>query len=473
MRAFEPDDTIFEETVFDYDTLKNRFREMAFLTKGLKIVLEDLRDEENHKKHEFHYEGGIKEFVTYLNRSKTALYDDVLYFEGVKDDVAVEVALQHNDSFNESVFSFVNNITTPEGGTHLTGFRNAITKTFNDYARSSKLLKDSDQNLSGDDIREGLTAIISVKVSEPQFEGQTKQKLGNSEARAAVDNIVTEQLTYYLEQNPSVAKIICEKSIMAQRAREAARKAREMTRRKGALDGLSLPGKLADCSDKDPKNCEIFIVEGDSAGGSAKTARSRATQAILPLRGKILNVEKARIDRIYGNAEIKAMITAFGTGIHDDFDISKLRYDKIIIMTDADVDGAHIATLMLTFIYRFMPELIKEGHVYLAQPPLYKLEKNKKSWYAYSDDELTKIINEVGRDSNNKIQRYKGLGEMDAEQLWETTMNPETRVLLRVNMDEEQSSEIDLTFTTLMGDKVEPRREFIEQNAKFVTNLDV
>lgn len=473
MVTFEPDDTIFEETVFDYDTLKNRFREMAFLTKGLKIVLEDLRDEENHKKHEFHYEGGIKEFVTYLNRSKTALYDDVLYFEGVKDDVAVEVALQHNDSFNESVFSFVNNITTPEGGTHLTGFRNAITKTFNDYARSSKLLKDSDQNLSGDDIREGLTAIISVKVSEPQFEGQTKQKLGNSEARAAVDNIVTEQLTYYLEQNPSVAKIICEKSIMAQRAREAARKAREMTRRKGALDGLSLPGKLADCSDKDPKNCEIFIVEGDSAGGSAKTARSRATQAILPLRGKILNVEKARIDRIYGNAEIKAMITAFGTGIHDDFDISKLRYDKIIIMTDADVDGAHIATLMLTFIYRFMPELIKEGHVYLAQPPLYKLEKNKKSWYAYSDDELTEIINEVGRDSNNKIQRYKGLGEMDAEQLWETTMNPETRVLLRVNMDEEQSSEIDLTFTTLMGDKVEPRREFIEQNAKFVTNLDV
>ena len=473
MVTFEPDDTIFEETVFDYDTLKNRFREMAFLTKGLKIVLEDLRDEENHKKHEFHYEGGIKEFVTYLNRSKTALYDDVLYFEGVKDDVAVEVALQHNDSFNESVFSFVNNITTPEGGTHLTGFRNAITKTFNDYARSSKLLKDSDQNLSGDDIREGLTAIISVKVSEPQFEGQTKQKLGNSEARAAVDNIVTEQLTYYLEQNPSVAKIICEKSIMAQRAREAARKAREMTRRKGALDGHSLPGKHADCSDKDPKNCEIFIVEGDSAGGSAKTARSRATQAILPLRGKILNVEKARIDRIYGNAEIKAMITAFGTGIHDDFDISKLRYDKIIIMTDADVDGAHIATLMLTFIYRFMPELIKEGHVYLAQPPLYKLEKNKKSWYAYSDDELTKIINEVGRDSNNKIQRYKGLGEMDAEQLWETTMNPETRVLLRVNMDEEQSSEIDLTFTTLMGDKVEPRREFIEQNAKFVTNLDV
>ena len=473
--TFEPDDTIFEETVFDYDTLKNRFREMAFLTKGLKIILEDLRDdnEENRKKHEFHYEGGIKEFVTYLNRSKTSLYEDVLYFEGTKDDVAVEVALQHNDSYNESVFSFVNNITTPEGGTHLTGFRNAITKTFNDYARSAKLLKDSDPNLSGDDIREGLTAIISVKVSEPQFEGQTKQKLGNSEARGAVDSIVTEQLTYYLEQNPSVAKTICEKSIMAQRAREAARKARDMTRRKGALDGLSLPGKLADCSDKNPENCEIFIVEGDSAGGSAKTARSRATQAILPLRGKILNVEKARLDKIYANKEIKAMITAFGTGIHDDFDISKLRYNKIIIMTDADVDGAHIATLMLTFIYRFMPELIKEGHVYLAQPPLYKLEKNKKTWYAYSDEELASIIDEVGRDSNNKIQRYKGLGEMDADQLWETTMDPETRVLLRVNMDEEQSSEIDLTFTTLMGDKVEPRREFIEQNAKFVTNLDV
>ena len=470
MVTFEPDDTIFEETVFDYDTLKNRFREMAFLTKGLKIVLEDLRDEENHKKHEFHYEGGIKEFVTYLNRSKTALYDDVLYFEGVKDDVAVEVALQHNDSFNESVFSFVNNITTPEGGTHLTGFRNAITKTFNDYARSSKLLKDSDQNLSGDDIREGLTAIISVKVSEPQFEGQTKQKLGNSEARAAVDNIVTEQLTYYLEQNPSVAKIICEKSIMAQRAREAARKAREMTRRKGALDGLSLPGKLADCSDKDPKNCEIFIVEGDSAGGSAKTARSRATQAILPLRGKILNVEKARIDRIYGNAEIKAMITAFGTGIHDDFDISKLRYDKIIIMTDADVDGAHIATLMLTFIYRFMPELIKEGHVYLAQPPLYKLEKNKKSWYAYSDDELTKIINEVGRDSNNKIQRYKGLGEMDADQLWETTLNPDTRMMRRVEIEDgRMASEIT---ALLMGTDVPPRKAFIYEHANDA-NLDI
>src|SRR5574344_1565954 len=473
MVTFEPDDTIFEETVFDYDTLKNRFREMAFLTKGLKIVLEDLRDEENHKKHEFHYEGGIKEFVTYLNRSKTALYDDVLYFEGVKDDVAVEVALQHNDSFNESVFSFVNNITTPEGGTHLTGFRNAITKTFNDYARSSKLLKDSDPNLSGDDIREGLTAIISVKVSEPQFEGQTKQKLGNSEARAAVDNIVTEQLTYYLEQNPSVAKIICEKSIMAQRAREAARKAREMTRRKGALDGLSLPGKRADCSDKDPKNCEIFIVEGDSAGGSAKTARSRATQAILPLRGKILNVEKARVDRIYGNAEIKAMITAFGTGIHDDFDISKLRYDKIIIMTDADVDGAHIATLMLTFIYRFMPELIKQGHVYLAKPPLYKLEKNKQIWYCYSDDELDKVLEEVGRDQNNRIQRYKGLGEMDPDQLWETTMDPERRILLRVNMDDDNESEVDITFDTLMGDRVEPRRKFIEDHAKYVQNLDI
>ena len=428
---------------------------------------------EEERKHEFHYEGGIKEFVTYLNRSKTALYDDVLYFEGNKDNVAVEVALQHNDSFNESVFSFVNNITTPEGGTHLTGFRNAITKTFNDYARSTKLLKDSDQNLSGDDIREGLTAIISVKVSEPQFEGQTKQKLGNSEARSAVDSVVTEQLTYYLEQNPSVAKIICEKSIMAQRAREAARKAREMTRRKGALDGMSLPGKLADCSDKNPENCEIFIVEGDSAGGSAKTARSRATQAILPLRGKILNVEKARLDKIYANAEIKAMITAFGTGIHDDFDISKLRYNKIIIMTDADVDGAHISTLMLTFLYRFMPELIKQGYVYLAKPPLYKLEKNRKVWYAYSDEELARIIDEVGRDQNNKIQRYKGLGEMDAEQLWETTMDPERRVLMQVSMGEDSESELDLTFTTLMGDKVEPRREFIEENAKYVKNLDI
>ncbi|MDO4966832.1 MAG: DNA topoisomerase (ATP-hydrolyzing) subunit B [Lachnospiraceae bacterium] len=470
--TFKPDGTIFEETVYSFDTLKTRLREIAFLTKGLKIVLEDAR-EENPQKKEFHYEGGIKEFVSYINKSKTAIYEDILYFEGQKDKVYVEVAMQHNDSYNESVFSFVNNITTPEGGTHLTGFRNAITKTFNDYARSNKLLKDSEQNLTGDDIREGLTAIISVKVEEPQFEGQTKQKLGNSEARGAVENIVSEQLTYYLEQNPTVARMICEKSIMAQRAREAARKAREMTRRKGALDGMSLPGKLADCSDKNPENCEIFIVEGDSAGGSAKTARSRATQAILPLRGKILNVEKARLDKIYANAEIKAMITAFGTGIHDDFDISKLRYNKIIIMTDADVDGAHISTLMLTFIYRFMPDLIKEGHVYLAQPPLYKLEKNKKTWYAYSDEELNQIINEVGRDQNNKIQRYKGLGEMDAEQLWETTMDPERRVLLRVNIDEEAVSELDLTFTTLMGDKVEPRREFIEENAKFVTNLDI
>ena len=470
--TFKPDGTIFEETVYSFDTLKTRLREIAFLTKGLKIVLEDAR-EENPQKKEFHYEGGIKEFVSYINKSKTAIYEDILYFEGQKDKVYVEIAMQHNDSYNESVFSFVNNITTPEGGTHLTGFRNAITKTFNDYARSNKLLKDSEQNLTGDDIREGLTAIISVKVEEPQFEGQTKQKLGNSEARGAVENIVSEQLTYYLEQNPTVARMICEKSIMAQRAREAARKAREMTRRKGALDGMSLPGKLADCSDKNPENCEIFIVEGDSAGGSAKTARSRATQAILPLRGKILNVEKARLDKIYANAEIKAMITAFGTGIHDDFDISKLRYNKIIIMTDADVDGAHISTLMLTFIYRFMPDLIKEGHVYLAQPPLYKLEKNKKTWYAYSDEELNQIINEVGRDQNNKIQRYKGLGEMDAEQLWETTMDPERRVLLRVNIDEEAVSELDLTFTTLMGDKVEPRREFIEENAKFVTNLDI
>ncbi len=519
--TFKPDATIFQETtVYDFDILKTRLREMAFLTKGLRIILRDTRveddthenaqiqtllerayedreneDSENmevfpddekereeekeelkNKKErvmEFYYEGGIKEFVTYLNRSKEALYENVLYFEGTKNNVYVEVAFQHNDSYTESVYSFVNNINTPEGGTHLQGFRNAITKTFNDYARNAKLLKDSEANLSGEDIREGLTAIISVKIEEPQFEGQTKQKLGNSEARTAVDNIVSEQLTYYLEQNPNIAKTICEKSILAQRAREAARKARELTRRKTALEGMSLPGKLADCSDKDPKNCEIYIVEGDSAGGSAKTARARATQAILPLRGKILNVEKARLDKIYANAEIKAMITAFGTGIHEDFDISKLRYHKIIIMTDADVDGAHISTLLLTFLYRFMPELIKQGHVYLAQPPLYKLEKNKKVWYAYSDEELNKILEEVGRDQNNKIQRYKGLGEMDAEQLWETTMDPERRILLRVNIDEETESEIDLTFTTLMGDKVEPRREFIEENAKFVKNLDI
>lgn len=469
---FKPDGTIFEDTVFEYDTLKTRLRETAFLTKGLKIVLKDDRDDQKQEKI-FHYEGGIKEFVTYLNRSKEFLYEQIMYFEGKKNGVYVEVALQHNDSYNESVYTFVNNINTPEGGTHLVGFRNALTKTFNDYARNNKLLKDSEANLSGEDIREGLTAIVSVKIEDPQFEGQTKQKLGNSEARGAVDNVVSEQLTYFLEQNPSVAKIICEKSILAQRAREAARKARDLTRRKTALEGTSLPGKLADCSDKDPKNCEIYIVEGDSAGGSAKTARSRATQAILPLRGKILNVEKARLDKIYANAEIKAMITAFGTGIHEDFDISKLRYDKIIIMTDADVDGAHIATLMLTFIYRFMPELIKQGHVYLAKPPLYKLEKNKKVWYAYSDDELDSILAEVGRDQNNKIQRYKGLGEMDADQLWETTMDPERRILLRVNMNEEEESEVDLTFNTLMGDKVEPRRIFIEENAKFVKNLDI
>ncbi len=475
--TFKPDATIFQETtVYEYDVLKQRLREMAFLTKGLKIVLTDLRLSEGQEKpvvREFHYEGGIKEFVTYLNRSKTALYNDVMYFEGSKNNVYVEVAMQHNDSYTESSYSFVNNINTPEGGTHLVGFRNALTKTFNDYARSNKLLKDSEANLTGEDIREGLTAIVSVKIEDPQFEGQTKQKLGTSEARGAVDNIVSEQLTYFLEQNPAVAKVICEKSILAQRARDAARKARDLTRRKTALEGMSLPGKLADCSDKDPKNCEIYIVEGDSAGGSAKTARSRATQAILPLRGKILNVEKARLDKIYANAEIKAMITAFGTGIHDDFDISKLRYHKIILMTDADVDGAHIATLLLTFIYRFMPELIKQGYVYLAQPPLYKLEKNKKVWYAYSDEELNKILTEVGRDQNNKIQRYKGLGEMDAEQLWETTMDPERRILLRVDMNEEAESEIDLTFTTLMGDKVEPRREFIEENAKFVKNLDI
>ena len=470
--TFKPDGTIFEETVYDYDTLKQRFREMAFLTKNLRIILRDDR-EEPQKVKEFHYAGGIKEFVTYLNKSKAALYENVMYFEGSKNNVYVEVALQHNDSYTESVYSFVNNITTPEGGTHLVGFRNALTKTFNDYARSNKLLKDSEANLSGEDIREGLTAIVSVKIEDPQFEGQTKQKLGNSEARGAVDSIVSEQLTYFLEQNPAVAKTICEKSILAQRARDAARKARDLTRRKTALENSSLPGKLADCSDKDPKNCEIYIVEGDSAGGSAKTARSRATQAILPLRGKILNVEKARLDKIYANAEIKAMITAFGTGIHDDFDISKLRYHKIIIMTDADVDGAHIATLLLTFIYRFMPELIKQGYVYLAQPPLYKLEKNKKVWYAYSDEELDKILSEVGRDQNNKIQRYKGLGEMDAEQLWDTTMDPEKRILLKVSMNEEAESELDLTFTTLMGDKVEPRREFIGENAKYVKNLDI
>jgi len=548
--TFLPDPTIFTETVvYEFDILKRRLREMAFLTKGLRIILRDNRVEEeivadhennqisellnraeadkqeqeaektaenqvsednngtvssevtedvteeskktktggrigklhtitleNGKKQkviEFYYEGGIKEFVNYLNKSKTPIYENILYFEGEKNNVYVEVSFQHNDSYNESVFSFVNNINTPEGGTHLQGFRNAVTKTFNDYARNAKLLKDSEPNLSGEDIREGLTAIVSVKIEDPQFEGQTKQKLGNSEARGAVDSIVSEQLTYFLELNPTVAKSICEKSILAQRAREAARKARDLTRRKTALEGMSLPGKLADCSDKDPKNCEIYIVEGDSAGGSAKTARSRATQAILPLRGKILNVEKARLDKIYANAEIKAMITAFGTGIHEDFDISKLRYHKIILMTDADVDGAHISTLLLTFLYRFMPELIKQGHVYLAKPPLYKLEKNKKVWYAYSDEELDRILQEVGRDQNNKIQRYKGLGEMDAEQLWETTMDPERRILLRVNYDEEMESEIDLTFTTLMGDKVEPRRDFIEENAKFVKNLDI
>lgn len=542
--TFLPDDTIFTETtVYEFDVIKRRLREMAFLTKGLRIILRDNRSEEetvvnggeeqaeaaplkeitekdiekdieknqidellsraeadqNHetvlktvtggrigKTHyitlengnkqkviEFYYEGGIKEFVAYLNKSKEPLYENILYFEGEKNHVYVEVSFQHNDSYNESVFSFVNNINTPEGGTHLMGFRNALTKTFNDYARNAKLLKDSEPNLSGEDIREGLTAIVSVKIEDPQFEGQTKQKLGNSEARGAVDSIVSEQLTYFLEQNPAVAKSICEKSILAQRAREAARKARDLTRRKTALEGMALPGKLADCSDKDPANCEIYIVEGDSAGGSAKTARSRATQAILPLRGKILNVEKARLDKIYANAEIKAMITAFGTGIHEDFDITKLRYNKIILMTDADVDGAHISTLLLTFLYRFMPELIKQGHVFLAKPPLYKLEKNKKVWYAYSDEELDEILKEVGRDQNNKIQRYKGLGEMDAEQLWETTMDPERRILLRVNYEEDMESELDLTFTTLMGDRVEPRREFIEENARFVKNLDI
>ena len=470
--VFLPDKEIFEETVYDYDILKQRLREMAFLTKGLRICLKDTREGMEREK-VFHYEGGIREFVSYLNRSKEALYPEIIYCEGQQNGVSVEAAMQHNDSYTENCYGFVNNINTPEGGTHIVGFRNALTKTFNDYARKNKLLKDSEPNLSGDDIREGLTAIVSVKIENPQFEGQTKQKLGNSEARGAVDSVVSRQLEIFLEQNPTVAKATVEKSVLAQRAREAARKARDLTRRKSALDNMSLPGKLADCSDKNPENCEIYIVEGDSAGGSAKTARNRVTQAILPLRGKILNVEKARLDKIYANAEIKAMITAFGTGIHDDFDISKLRYHKIIIMTDADVDGAHIATLLLTFLYRFMPELIKQGYVYLAQPPLYKIEKNKKVWYAYDDDELNQILTDIGRDGNNKIQRYKGLGEMDADQLWETTMDPEKRILLKVTMDEAATSEIDLTFTTLMGDKVEPRREFIEENARFVKNLDI
>ncbi|MBD5096484.1 MAG: DNA topoisomerase (ATP-hydrolyzing) subunit B [Lachnospiraceae bacterium] len=470
--TFMPDDTIFDDVIFEFDTLKRRLREMAFLTKGLKISLFDKREGMEKEEH-YHYEGGIKEFVQYLNRHKNALYDKIIYVEGNKDDMYVEVALQHNDSYNEATLSFVNNITTPEGGTHLTGFKSAITKVFNDYARSNKLIKEKEENLSGDDLREGLTAIVSIKIPEPQFEGQTKQKLGNAEARTAVESLVNEKLTYFLEQNPQIAKIIIGKAALAQRARIAARKARDVARKSTLENSMALPGKLADCSDKDPKNCEIYIVEGDSAGGSAKTARSRATQAILPLRGKILNVEKARIDRILGNEEIKAMITAFGTGIRENFNIEKLRYDKIIIMTDADVDGAHIATLMLTFFFRFMPDLIRQGHVYLAQPPLYKLEKNKKTWYAYSDDELAKILDEVGRDNNNKIQRYKGLGEMDAEQLWDTTMDPEKRVLLRVSIDEESESELDIVFDTLMGEKVEPRREFIETNAKFVKNLDI
>ena len=469
--SFLPDATIFEETVYDFDILKVRLRETAFLTKALKIVLIDERVEK--KEMSFHYEGGIKEFVTYLNKGKAPIYDEVIYCEGVKEKVVVEVAMQHNDTYTEGIYTFVNNINTPEGGTHLSGFKNALTKTFNEYARNNKLLKENEDNLSGEDIREGLVAIISVKIQDPQFEGQTKQKLGNSEAQTAVNAIVSEKLTYFLEQNPGIAKLISDKAITAQRARAAARKARDLTRRKSALDGMSLPGKLADCSSKNPEECEIFIVEGDSAGGSAKSARKRDTQAILPLRGKILNVEKARPDKVYSNVEIKSMITAFGTGIQEDFDISKLRYNKIIIMTDADVDGAHIDTLMLTFIYRFMPELIKEGHVYLAQPPLYKLEKNKKVWYAYSDEELDNILKEVGRDQNNKIQRYKGLGEMDAEQLWETTMDPERRVLKKVVLDESMLSETDLTFNTLMGDQVAPRREFIETNAKYVSNLDI
>ena len=469
---FLPDKEIFEETVFDYKVLKQRLREIAFLTKGLRISLTDIREEEPILS-SFHYEGGIREYVAYLNKANTPLYDEIIYCEGEKDGVLVEVALQHNDGYNENVYSFVNNITTPEGGTHLVGMRSALTKTFNDYARKNKLLKDNEQSLTGEDIREGLTAIVSIKIGEPQFEGQTKQKLGNSEARGAVESIVSDKLSVFLEQNPAIGKLIVEKSVMAQRARDAARKARDLTRRKGALDSMSLPGKLADCSDKDPAKCEIYIVEGDSAGGSAKTARSRATQAILPLRGKILNVEKARLDKILVNNEIKAMITAFGTGIHEDFDITKLRYHKIIIMTDADVDGAHISTLLLTFLYRFMPDLIREGYVYLAKPPLYKIERNKKEWYAYSDDELNAILTEIGRDQNNNIQRYKGLGEMDAEQLWETTMDPERRILMRVSMDDAEKVSIDETFSVLMGDKVEPRREFIEKNAKYVRNLDI
>jgi len=470
--TFLPDKEIFEETNFDFDILRQRLREMAFLTKGVKIILTDERLEEP-KVREFHYEGGIKEYVSYLNRHKDPLYEQIIYCEGQREDILVEVAMQHNSSYQEGTYSFVNNITTPEGGTHLTGFRNALTKTFNDYAKKNKIVKENEANLTGEDIREGLSAIVSIKIGEPQFEGQTKQKLGNSEAKRAVESVVTEQLTYFLEQNPSVARIICDKAVLAQRARDAARKARDLTRRKTALDSTSLPGKLADCSDKDPKNCEIYIVEGDSAGGSAKTARNRATQAILPLRGKILNVEKSRLDKILINNEIKAMITAFGTGIGEDFNIEKLRYNKIVIMTDADVDGAHIATLMLTFLYRFMPDLIRKGHVYLAQPPLFKVERNKKVYYAYDDKELGNILQEIGRDGNNKIQRYKGLGEMDADQLWETTMDPEKRILLRVTIDEESESEIDVVFNTLMGDKVEPRREFIEENAKYVQNLDI
>ena len=468
---FLPDASIFEESVYDFETLKIRLRETAFLTKNLKIRLVDEREGQEKEK-EFHYEGGIQEFVSFLNKGKEALYPDVIYCEGEKEKILVEVAMQHNDSYTENIYTFVNNINTPEGGTHLTGFKNALTKTFNDYARQNKLLKDSEANLSGEDIREGLTCIISVKIEDPQFEGQTKQKLGTSEAQVAVQGIVSEQLTYFLEQNPAVAKVICEKSILAQRARAAARKARDLTRRKSALDGVGLPGKLADCSSKDPERCEIFIVEGDSALGPAKEGRNPETQAVLPLRGKVLNVQKARLDRIYANEEIKGMITAFGTGIHEDFDLSKLRYHKIIIMTDADVDGAHISTLMLTFIYNFMPELIRKGHVYLAQPPLFTIQKNKKHYYAYSDEEYQRILKEIGSDGAD-VSRFKGLGEMNTEELQETTLDPESRTLLRVNMSDEDKAELDITFTTLMGDQVEPRREFIEQNARYVTNLDI
>ncbi len=467
---FKPDAEIFEETTFEYKILEQRLKETAFLTKALKINLVDEREGQEKDK-TFHYEGGIKEFVAHLNKHKTPIYDEIFYCEGEKDGIAVEVAFQHNDSYVENLFSFVNNINTPEGGTHLSGFRTAITKNLNDYARKTGLLKESDKNLTGDDIREGMTAVISIKISEPQFEGQTKTKLGSSEAAGAVQSVFGDQLTYFLEQNPNVGKVVVQKGIMAARARDAARKARELTRRKSALEGNALPGKLADCSEKDASKCEIYIVEGDSAGGSAKSARSPKTQAILPLRGKILNVEKVRIDKMLENQEIRNMITAFGAGISDDFDISKLRYGKIILMTDADVDGAHIRTLLLTFLYRYYRELIEQDHVYIAQPPLYLVEKNKKKHYVFDDKELEKLLEEIGRTGISRMQRYKGLGEMNAEQLWDTTMDPETRVLVKVGIDD--AAIADEIFTKLMGDDVEPRRQFINEHAHKVTNLDI